>query len=149
MTLRSVILRGVGLCAVSHYAESDSTQYHTAQSREIEMSKNPKLFHTARSPILHRVKQFDLIFENFNFQDFYGLLYVVKFRKYFENLKMANTAWSSTPCSVILCGVYKSNLLQIHKCLTLHLVGLRAVSHCVTALSFAECNFIFAGLSLP
>ena len=35
--LRSVILRRVGLRAVSHCAESDSAQYYTAQSREIEM----------------------------------------------------------------------------------------------------------------
>ena len=48
MTPRSVILQ-VGLCAVSHCAESDSTQYHNAPSWEIEMSENPKLSNTARS----------------------------------------------------------------------------------------------------
>ena len=67
MTPSSVILRQVGLHAVSHCAESDSAQYHTAQSREIEMFENLKLSHTAwsrtlRSVILRRVKQFYLIF---------------------------------------------------------------------------------------
>ena len=50
----------------------DSAQYHTVQSREIEMSENPQLSHTSRSRtlrsvILRRVKQFYLIFQNFNF----------------------------------------------------------------------------------
>ena len=30
--------------------EADSAQYHTASSREIEMSENPKLSNTVRSP---------------------------------------------------------------------------------------------------
>ena len=49
VTLLSVILRQVRFGAISHCAESDSTQYHTAPSQEIDMSENPKLSNTARS----------------------------------------------------------------------------------------------------
>ena len=72
MTLRSVILRQVGLRAVSHCAESDYAQYHTAPSREIEMSENPKLSNiaqsaTQRSVSLRLVKQFLFYFQNLIF----------------------------------------------------------------------------------
>ena len=75
VTLHSVILCRVGLRAGSHCAESDSAQYHTAPSQEIEMSENPKLSNTVRSRTprsvkLRRVKQFFWIFKNFYFHDF-------------------------------------------------------------------------------
>ena len=56
VTLHSVILCQVGLRAGSHCAESDSAQYHTAPSQEIEMSKNPKLSNTVRSRTPRSVK---------------------------------------------------------------------------------------------
>ena len=42
------------LCAL-YWAESDSPQYYTARSWEIEMSKNPQLANSARSRTLHSV----------------------------------------------------------------------------------------------
>ena len=73
--------------AVSHCAESDSMQYHTAPSREIEMSENPKLCNTAvttqsrtpRSVILRRVKQFIFFLKTYISMTF--RIYVMIFRK--------------------------------------------------------------------
>ena len=53
VTPGNVILRRVGLRTVSHCAKSDSVQYHTAASQEIEMAENPNLFNTAELDSAH------------------------------------------------------------------------------------------------
>ena len=82
----------VELCAVRYCAKSTSVQCDTARSP------------TPCSVSLHRVKQFFFILENFYFHDFWNLCNDIskKIRKYFKNPKMANTALSPTPRSVIL-----------------------------------------------
>ena len=84
-------------------------QYHTAPSREIEMSENPKLCNTAvttqsrtpRSVILRRVKQFIFFLKTYISMTF--RIYVMIFRniqKYFENPTMAYTALRVRLCAV-------------------------------------------------
>ena len=133
-------------------SESDSTQFHTAPSQRIF-----------------------LIFENFYFHDFQNLSDNIskKIGKYFENSKMANTALSPAPRSVILRQVW---LRAVWYCAESVLcgAGLGAVwywaesdsAHCDTARSqqlrftadpkvsntarnFAGNNCVFEGLSLP
>ena len=101
------------LCAL-YWAESDSPQYYTARSWEIEMSKNPQLANSARSRTLHSVilqgvqlrevlacaeSNNFCYFQKFQFPGLLGSLwwYLKKKNwKYFENPKLANTAPSLT-----------------------------------------------------
>ena len=151
----------VGLRAVSHCAESDPTQYHTAPSREIEMSENPKLSNTARSwtprsVILHRV----------------GLLAVLACTKS-NNFLLFDFRKLIFPWLLESMWWYFEKISKIQKWLTLHRVRVHAVWYCTesdfaqyntersqqlkltaypkrsnTSRSFAGNNFVFAGLSL-
>ena len=119
-------------------AESDSTQYRTATSQEMERSKNPKFSNTVWSPILpcsvglHQVKQFFfhfqklisttsriyvMIFYNTAQMRRVGLLAMLDNFGFSEiSISQLSTVWyewSWTCCSAILCGV-----------------RLSAVSHC-------------------
>ena len=98
---------------------------------EIEMFANPKLANTARSWTLRRLS-LRIVKQMFYFRkspfpwNLGSIWYFEKFRIFFENPKVTNTAARSQ----------QLNFSKIHKCGN-------------TARSFAGNKFVFSGLSLP
>ena len=145
MTPRRVILRRVRLRAVSHCPESDSAQYHTAPSRENEMSKNPKLSNTAPSQTIFFWFSKTSISMTFR-------IYVMILRKKFENIlkiqKWLTLRWIRLR-SVWYCAESDSAQYDTARSQQLKFIADAKVSNTHTARSFAGNGFVFAGLSFP
>ena len=73
------------LCAVWYCAESDSAQYHTAPSREIEMSENCAKSDSAQCEIIFILFLKTSISLTFR-------IYMMIFRKKFENISKSKSA---------------------------------------------------------